>query len=223
MTKSISHRLFSKRTSSNSSGESGFTLIEILVAISLLAIVLASVYGVFTSVGIARDRLDKDSAEYHRARVLFNRIGGELRGAYFHPSNRELIFRGGLANDDVLELELTTTAVSPLIQAGSGIARVRYRLTKDQDNFGDGLVLLRSEHALQESVRDADDAGMMRLIPGVEAMTIRFFNNGAWQTRWEGLNSGLPELVEIALQLKTANQESVHFISAFDIPEANSR
>lgn len=223
MTKSISHRLFSREASSKASGEGGFTLIEILVAISLLAIVLTSVYGVFTSVSNARDRLDKDSAEYHRARVLFDRIGGELRGAYFHPRNRDLVFRGRSVDNEALELELSTTAVSPLIQAGSGIARVRYLLTKDRENEDDGLVLLRSEQALHESRRDVEEAGMMRLIPGVEAMTIRFFSNGAWQTRWDGLNSGLPELVEVALWLKTTHQESIRFVSAFDIPEVNSR
>ena len=223
MTKSISHRLFSRQASSKASGESGLTLIEILVAISLLAIVLTSVYGVFTSVSSARDRLDQESADYHRARVLFDRIGGELRGAYFHPGNRDLVFRGHSTEDDALELELTTTAVSPLIQAGSGIARVRYRLAEDREEESDGLVLLRGEQALHQSDRDAEAAGMMRLIPGVEAMTIRFFSNGAWQTRWDGLNSGLPELVEIALWLKTAHPESVRFASAFDLPEVNSR
>ncbi len=224
MTKSILHRLFfSQESSSKNSGESGFTLIEILVAISLLAIVLTSVYGVFTSVSNASGRLDKDSAVYHRARILFDRIGRELRGTYFHPSNRDLVFHGSSIDEGDLELELTTTAVTPVIQAGSGIARVHYRLTKDQDNDGDGLVLLRTEQTLHSSRRDAEGAGMMRLIPGVEAMSIRFFSNGAWQTQWDGLKSGLPELVEITLLLKTDKQDSVRFVTAFDIPQVNSR
>ena len=63
----------------------------------------------------------------------------------------------------------------------------------------------------------------MRLIPGVEAMSMRFFSHGEWQTRWDGFQSGLPELVEITLLLKTAGQEPVRFASAFDIPEVNSR
>ena len=223
MIRSILHRSSSREASSRAFDEKGFTLIEILVAISILAIVLTSVYGVFTSVSKARERLDADSADYHRARVLFDRVGRELRGAYFQPSKKDLVFTGGTDNNDTLELELTTTAVSPLIQAGSGIARVHYRLAKDQDNEGDTLVLLRSEHAVHESKRDSEQAGMMRLVPGIETMTIRFFSDGSWQTQWDGLKSGLPELVEIALQLKSVNNESVRFVSAFDIAKVSTR
>ncbi|RLC10162.1 MAG: hypothetical protein DRI24_20685, partial [Deltaproteobacteria bacterium] len=38
----------------------GFTLIEVLVSISLLAIVLTSVYGIFSSVNATKIRLDSD-------------------------------------------------------------------------------------------------------------------------------------------------------------------
>ena len=72
MSWSISHPLFFKR---GPHSEKGFTLVEVLVAISILAILLTSVYGIFSSVSLARERLDADSAEYHRARVLFDRLG----------------------------------------------------------------------------------------------------------------------------------------------------
>ena len=97
-----------------SDSERGFTLIEVLVAISVLAILLTSVYGIFTSVSSTRERLDADSAEYHRARVLFDRLGRELRGAYFQTRDKDLVFKASSADQNALELELTTTAVSPL-------------------------------------------------------------------------------------------------------------
>lgn len=212
---SISHRSFS-------SAERGFTLVEVLVAISILAILLTSVYGIFSSVSLARERLDADSAEYHRARVLFDRLGRELRGVYFRGRDRNLVFAGTSADDGTVELELTTSAVSPLSQTGTGIAKVRYLLVKDQEDVAAGRVLMRSEHPVLEQV-DEKAAGMMRLVPGIEAMTLRFYSNGQWQTEWDGGTAGLPDLVEIALQLRSGGAEPIHFVSAFELPEEGGR
>lgn len=200
----------------------GFTLVEVLVAISILAILMTSVYGIFSSVSLARDRLEADSAEYHRARVLFDRLGRELRGTYFQPSDKNLAFIGSSTDDGTLELELTTSAVSPLSQMGSGIARVHYLLVEDREAAAKSLVLMRSEYPVHEPI-DEETAGMMRLIPGIEAMALRFYSNGQWQEAWDGRTAGLPELVEIALQLRSAGEKPIHFISAFEVPEVKIR
>ncbi len=218
MSWSISHHSFFRRKRS----EQGFTLVEVLVAISILAILLTSVYGIFTSVSLTRERLDADSAEYHRARVLFDRLGRELRGTYFQPRDLDLIFTGRSAAENALELELTTTAVSPLSQTGSGIAKVHYLLVEDQEAGSGSLVLMRSERPVHEQI-DEGTAGMMRLVPGIESLTMRFYANGQWQTVWDGRTSGLPELVEIALQLRTGDAEPTDFISAFEVPEVVTR
>jgi general secretion pathway protein J len=202
---------------------SGFTLVEVLVAISILAILMTSVYGIFTSVSVARERLDADSADYHRARVIFDRMGRELRGTYFQARDQGLVFIGGKADEKTAILELTTTAVSPLSRTGSGLARVRYLLVTDPENAASGLVLMRSEQPAHEPATETGIDGMMRLAPGVDAMTLRFFAQGQWQEKWDGRISGLPEMVEIALQLRRVGRDPVQFISAVEIPEVGTR
>ena len=53
----------------------GFTLVEILVAISILAIVLPTVYGVFSVVTGHRERLAVESEIFQQSRILFGRFG----------------------------------------------------------------------------------------------------------------------------------------------------
>jgi general secretion pathway protein J len=216
---SISHHSSSKREMSS---ESGFTLVEVLVAISILAILFTSVYGIFSSVSLARERLDSDSAEYHRARVLFDRMGRELRGTYFQSRDRNLVFSGRTVDDGPVELELTTTAVSPLSQTGSGVAKVHYLLVADEEDHADGMVLMRSEHPVHEA-SDEGTVGMMRLVPGIQAMRLRFYSAGEWKQEWDGRTSGLPEMVEIEVQLRTDGKEPTSFISAFEVPRVSSR
>ena len=180
-------------SSSRGTGSSrGFTLVEVLVAISILAILMTSVYGIFTSVSVARERLDADSADYHRARVIFDRMGRELRGTYFQARDRNLVFTGGVSDESSASLELTTTAVSPLSQTGSGLARIRYLLVADPED-ADRRPGPDAQRVSRRMTRYLTRGltGMMRLAPGVETMTLRFFANGQWQEKWDGRASGL--------------------------------
>ena len=63
---------------------------------------------------------------------------------------------------------------------------------------------------------------MVRLVQGIEAMALRFYANGQWQKEWDAGISGLPELVEIELQLHTTGEEPNYFISAFELPAVES-
>lgn len=202
------------------SGQQGFTLVEVLVAISLLAIVLTSVYGVFSSVSATKLRLDKDSAEYHLARVVFDRLGRELHGSYYRRGDQTTLFRGGTNAQGESFLELTTTAVTPLSAAGTGIAEVRYRLAADEKSDEGGQVLLRSERPRQSASGAVDDR-MMRLAPDVAGLTLRFYAAGNWQDEWDAAQDGLPQLVEIALLVGRDEQRQTPFRTTFDLPGAS--
>lgn len=195
----------------------GFTLIEILIAISILAVVLTTIYGMFSSVTSVSDRLEADSAEYHRARVIFDRLGRELRGTYDPPGAQQHVFHSGTSPEGEVFLELTTSAVSPLSDVGTGIALVRYTLAADRER-GDGLVLLRSERPWHMKTSATSQEGMMRFVPGIDGMVLRFYANGDWTEGWDANNAGLPELVEITLQLGGSGRQTT-FRSAFELPQ----
>ncbi len=201
-------------------GEGGFTLIEVLVAITLLAIVLTSVYGIFGSVSATKLRLDSDSAGYHLARVVFDRFGRELHGVYYRRDDQTTLFRGGINDQGEPFLELTTTAVTPLSAAGTGIAEVRYRLAPDVESQDGNQVLLRSERARQSATLPVD-ARMMRLAPDVASLSLRFYTEGDWREEWDARQDGLPQLVEIALVIGPDEQRQIPFITTFEIPDVS--
>ena len=201
-------------------GIRGFTLIEVLVAISLLAIVLTSVYGIFNSVNATKLRLDSDSAEYHLARVVFDRLGRELHGTYYRRGDQTTLFRGGVNAQGEPFLELTTTAVTPLSATGTGIAEVRYRLAADSESNESSQVLLRSERPRQSATLAVDDR-MMRLAPDIASLSLRFYTNGSWKNEWDARQDGLPQLVEIALVVGHDEQRQTPFMTTFDIPDVS--
>lgn len=203
-------------------GERGFTLIEVLVAVSLLAILLTAVYGIFGGMNSAKLRLDSDSADYHLARVIFDRFGRELHGAYFRSGDQTTMFRGGVNDQDEPFLELTTTAVTLLSDTGSGISEVRYRLAPDQETDTGRQVLLRAERSRQSAAAPVDDR-MMRLAPNIASLSLRFYTGGRWLEQWDARQSGLPQLVEVSLVVGQDEQQRIPFTTTFEIPDVSGQ
>jgi len=207
--------LFFNRTATRSRG---FTLIEVLVVIAITAIVLSSIYGIFTSISRVKDRLDDDSETYHRARVIFDRLGREIHGAYYNARNRDSRLRGGVNDENNFFLELSTTAVSPLSIEGTGFSLVSYVLEADPDSDQQDKILWRTERPLLTENQNDTAPRAMRLAPGIAFMQVRFYASGSWQENWDSASAGLPELVEIELRVSATDGVLVPFRTAFKLP-----
>ncbi len=209
-------RLFSRQSGT---AQRGFTLIEVLMVIAILAIVMSSLYGIFSSVSRAKERLDSDSESYHRARVIFDRLGREIHGAYYNSGGGDSHFKGGRNEEDRFYLDFSTTAVSPLSIEGTGFAILSYLLDEDPEaDTEDELVLLRTEQPLLGSNRNDNQPQALRLAPGILNMTASFYANGTWQENWDSTSAGLPERVRIELHVRDSRGEDVPFMTTFRLP-----
>ncbi len=197
----------------------GFTLLEVLVAISIVAIVLTTIYGVFTGVSAAKIRLEADSEAYHRARVIFDRLGREIRGAVpAGGADGKGVFRAGRDSQGEPFLELTTTAVAQPGEGNTGIALVYYGLAEDRERPQAKKVLRRSERSALYRETTAAGAGLMRLAPGIEQLQLRFYTGSDWRDDWDAGTDGLPALVELSLALIDSEGRRHRFFSAFELP-----
>ena len=197
----------------------GFTLLETLVAISIVAVVLLTVYGVFASVSTAKERLEHDGELYQRARVIFDRLGRELRGVcpVGGPEQRGVL-RAGLDGEGNPTLELTTSATARLGVQQTGIALIRYALGKDPES-GAERALFRSERSALVSEEALRESGAMRLAAGVRELTWRFQVGNEWRSELDADRDGLPTLVEVSLTLTDSQGQPLAFRSAFDVPD----
>lgn len=180
--------------------DKGFTLIEMLIAVAVSALLLTTTYGIVTSVSRTRDRLLAEGEGFHLARVISERLARELRGAYFSAGSSGSRFIGALDEGGSSYLELATTAATP-ISGGTGIVAVRYRLAEDDQGT---KVLLRDEHPLHSP--PPGERPEHRLAAGIEDLRLRFQRGGDWQQEWlSSEEGGLPDLVEVTLTVKVAD------------------
>ncbi len=189
----------------------GFTLIEMLVAVTVSALLLTTTYGIATSVSRTRDRLSAEGEAFHLARVITERLARELRGAYYSAPTTGSLFAGGRDENGAPFLQLATTAATPA-SGGSGIVVVRYRLAKDVEGE---KVLLRDEYPLNS--QPASERPEQRLAAGIEDLQLRFRREADWQQEWSSTEQGgLPDLVELTLTVKGVNG-ALPFLTAIEL------
>ena len=187
----------------------GFTLIEILVAILIGSLVLSSVYGIFSSVSEARNRLEMEGEKYHQVRVFFDRIGGELSSLRLSPVGDKPVFASGRTLNGDFFFEFNTELVSPLVHQHGGVSRVSYEVREAEAE----TVLLRSERVV---LADLAPSEPQPFIDGLSNIAVRYYQAGNWHDSWS--NQSPPQLIEIFLEMKI-DERTIPFRSSFVLPE----
>ena len=194
----------------------GFTLIEVLIAVSLTAIVLGSIYGVFTSVFAARQRVLAESEISQIGRVLFERLGRELRGAWV-PTTGNKFFLATTDRDGRPELRFATASTTLAATGRGGMAALRYGLQPLLEGPNDRLYLVRSEEPYH--LRDRLDNGSYPLTGNVKSVTWRFYGANGWVESWSAAQSNsLPQLVEMTVTLLDKDNRETVLRGTFDLP-----
>lgn len=197
--------------------QQGFTLIEILVAVSISSIMLVTIYGVFTTMSNARIRVETAGEGYHQARVIFDRIGREIRSSFVDPKKlEETRMRGGIDDRGIPFLALATTAGAPRQGVTSGVVLVRYELRQEAGEASEKPSLFRSE---TPELAEGESPMIYRMASGIETLRLRFLDAGEWRDEWPpDTGSGPPQAVEVSLSM-VIDEVSVPFRSTFEVPD----
>lgn len=170
------------------SGAKGFTLIEVLVAVAIAALLATALYSTFFSVLRATRAVEDGLDRYADAGRFLDRLGRELRSAYLKPGDGLTFFRGEALGE---RPELLFTSFSGPGDKGSLIA-VRYFMGEDE--LGPKLYKevwspYVNERLRAEALRD------------IRAFDIAFLDKewaGAWDSKYE---QRLPRAVRATVRL----------------------
>jgi prepilin-type N-terminal cleavage/methylation domain-containing protein len=141
----------------NSRGHaSGFTLIEVLLAVAMVGIILTTVYGALSRTMFSKQIAEERAELYANGRDVVLRMAGEIETALTPPSGDRIYFRGS-ANGEVPSLEFIA-----MNRGGYGLNRVRpgrvlIAYTLDPlPNRRDVFALRREEHLFAALLAEAD-------------------------------------------------------------------
>lgn len=185
----------------------GFTLVELLVALALFAIVSAFAYRGLTSLLEARESLDREARLWRDVALLVGRVERDVRATLDRratgPSGTTLAPVSSL-----VDLGGTTARGLAITRSGAPLhanplaapQRIAYRL--------DGSRIER----LSWPAPDAAPRALPEPVPvfdGAKALAFRFLDaQGAWRDDWglPGSNERLPAAVEMTLELATGDK-----------------
>jgi len=160
----------------NSSGNAGFTLIEMLVAFALLAVILGALYSTFFLSYKAMAGMDDYLTKLQECRMVMDTMsreadsslyGGEVQNAVFKLEDRDAIGRPAS--------RFTFQAFSPLIP---GLSLISYSAEEK-----DGKLILYKQ--MQSAYQSGTQPEKLELVEDVEAFSVEARDNGRWVKTWD--------------------------------------
>ena len=213
-----------------------FTLLEIIIALSMLVLILGSVYGTYTAATRALAHSKPKHALQQQATVFLQRIASEMRCSYagykdespqpaannVRSGERERLkqedaslFKGQEVSSGRSFLQFVTSAVTSKREHSlGGLAIVEYMLDTSTNT------LSRSKRRYIGGFEvDKDDYNWLVVIENVQAISVEYFDGEEWLKEWnsndtEGL---LPQAVGISLVMQSEDVGPLSFASTVKI------
>ncbi|MGH8720277.1 MAG: type II secretion system minor pseudopilin GspJ [Burkholderiales bacterium] len=189
----------------------GFTLLELLVALAIFALLSAIAYGGLNAVLDSREQLTLANQKWRDVTLVFKRIEQDIANAVARPirSSDDLpapAFLGqqNRRNEDEPQVALTRTGFGGHSGNLSALQRIGYRLKKQ--NLEQLLWPV-----LDQAPRTAPQ--VLELASDISAFELRYLDTkGTWQPNWPvvGRQDTMPAAVEVILVL--SSQERVRLI-----------
>lgn len=186
----------------------GFTLLEILIALAIFALLSAISYTGLNAVLDSRERLATENQKWRDLALIFGRIEQDIANAAPRSirdssglNAHALVGQENRKNEDEPQLALTRTGFSGRAGTLAGLQRVGYRLKKQSLEQLVYPVLDQAPRTLPQA---------LTLASGISAFELRYLDSrGAWQPSWPvaGSKDAMPAAVEVSLVL--ADEERV--------------
>jgi general secretion pathway protein J len=194
----------------------GFTLLELIVAMSIFTIIAAATYSMFDSARSVSTRAEFRAQLFQTARAALQAIEEDLRGAVM-PANAAvdtgfISTNSGSEKEAVDKLEFFTatrhTASAYDVNAtdvvrGGDVSKVTYWVEPDLKRPAHGLVRERPKELTPPSGPVHRDEDVQEVAPDVVYVNFRFFDNGQWLDTWDSTQvRKLPKAVEVTITVR---------------------
>ena len=191
----------------------GFTLIEVLLAMAILAVIIAVVYGSFSTAGKNIEQAEESRDETDLARTLISRLSDDIANAYvntamnsqakitvFYGKKEEVESGSEKVRHDSISLTTLTNFPRPDTKE-MDLWEVGYFFKEKPE--GQGYALYRREkRTLNKDMPALEGGDEYEITDKVRSLQLRYTNDEKnWVDEWK--QSTLPKAVEITLVLNS--------------------
>jgi general secretion pathway protein J len=215
------------RPSSTHRGARGFTLIEMMLAIGVLALILTMLASSFNTIAHSKVHAEGRLMVDREGRALLWQLTKELRNAVQTPytqSNVALLGNGRMGNGAPIDTITMSTFSGGHRRAITGMTPetiVTYNLTPNPDQQG-WYMLQRSQQSglLTNTVAQQS----MVLADNILSLHFRYFDGQKWDESWDSSSmprgTQLPIAVAIQIQMAAPGGRVMDFATQVTVPMA---
>ena len=210
--------------------KSGFTLVEVMVAAAILALIVSMLYIAFASSVKTMETSTEGGEIFRKAGVVLNRMAQDISCARLPAEEADASAQYAFIGEDKIEdgvpqdtLTFISTAL-PLRGPSRGIKQVGYYIAPDSET--DKLALFMKEDTTPALGNSAEHAGKgMLLAEGIEGLDLTYYDSQGrewkrWDTTTPVFARKLPQLVRISLFFKDDKGEHLSLTTTAQVPLA---
>ena len=186
----------------------GFTLIEVLIAVGILSVVLAAIYSTFFLSHRAVEGMDESMLKLQESRRAIDILRRELDSAFYTGEDRNTFLK--IQDRDIYgkqATQLTFTALSPLMP---GLSRISYYID-DKNGKLNLFKKVESPYTNENNPLSSpfskggrggfSDEGV-DIIEDIEAFSVETMYGDQWVKTWDtDISKGIPDEIRISLSV----------------------
>jgi general secretion pathway protein J len=185
-------------SSGNNRAAGGFTLIEILIAITIFAISVSIVYSLYGAVLTSVNRAEARISQNSRLQITLERFSDDLGGLYQGQNGFLVGKESGSVDEEPIIAYVSTSHLSFDPEAPPvPLAIIRYYLAQSDDD--ETLSLLRSDSPVMVGAEDEalEEKEKLVVCEGISEITINYVDrDGQEFSEWETVSGSREELEE---------------------------
>lgn len=182
----------------------GFTLLEVLLALTLMALVLGLIQGTYSGASRSRALSGAESREVHAATVALDRLANELACAFTSTATplraraTRFVVASGLDGWSALTFVTRLAALPGSLPGGE--AEVGYLVERDAD----GVPRLRRRES-RDLDGDPEEGGVpYEVLPQVSRFEVRCYDGTEWLDAWDTEGREDPPRLPLAVSVEVA-------------------
>ena len=191
------------------SKSSGFTLLELLISLTIIGLILVIVFGALRIGARAWEKGEKDVETHQIQRIVLDNMKRQVASTCLREimseDQKEVFFRGDRESMEFM------SRLSMVPTTRSGMVCVKYVVREEDEGDKQRLMLYEKDVVLLEKEKDIDDqdeADFFDLIPGAESIEFEYLKGSEdkdgdpeWQETWDpDKDTGIPLAIKIILK-----------------------
>ena len=200
-----------------------FTLIEILVAMSIMMLVGAAAFGLLSTVSKAWQRGTALSRDLHSGDFVIEQVVGALRSARYRGGNDGLILKksgsGNSSADSISWVKEGPDLVGEDSTMAKTFHHIRFFVGQDKEGNRGAVFTAWGDEYMQPENFDPDEVEPILLSDRVTGLNVRVATNDFeneslnWMDKWEGrciaggdLTNHMPRFVQVTVYMKPLDE-----------------